>query len=198
MAQEIKFDSRNYRKHTDKNLNLIKKSLKECGAGRSILIDNQGEIIAGNATYQNAEKLGIPVKIIETDGKELIAVKRTDLNTTDEKRKKLALMDNSTADKVEWDLDNLSADFDLKDLAEFGLEDLQMLENAEADYPELPEGDGNGFEQMTFTLSNRQAQIVKDALEKAKKSNVYKYLNESENSNSNGNALFCIMEGYLQ
>ena len=128
MAQEIKFDSRNYRKHTDKNLNLIKKSLKECGAGRSILIDNQGEIIAGNATYQNAEKLGIPVKIIETDGKELVVVKRTDLNTTDAKRKKLALLDNSTADKVEWDLDNLSADFDLDNLAEFGIENLTEIE----------------------------------------------------------------------
>lgn len=136
MAQEIKFDSRNYRKHTDKNLNLIKKSLKECGAGRSILIDNQGEIIAGNATYQNAEKLGIPVKIIETDGKELIAVKRTDLQTTDEKRKKLALMDNSTSDKVEWDLDNLSADFDLKDLAEFGLEDLPQIETEQGEIVE--------------------------------------------------------------
>lgn len=136
MAQEIKFDSRNYRKHTDKNLNLIKKSLKECGAGRSILIDNQGEIIAGNATYQNAEKLGIPVKIIETDGKELIAVKRTDLKTTDEKRKKLALLDNSTADKVEWDLDNLSADFNLKDLAEFGLEDLPQIETEQGEIVE--------------------------------------------------------------
>lgn len=136
MAQEIKFDSRNYRKHTDKNLNLIKKSLKECGAGRSILIDNQGEIIAGNATYQNAEKLGIPVKVIETDGTELIAVKRTDLKTTDEKRKKLALMDNTTSDKVEWDLDNLSADFDLKDLAEFGLEDLPQIETEQGEIVE--------------------------------------------------------------
>lgn len=29
---EIKFDKRNYRKHNDKNKNLINKSLKECGA----------------------------------------------------------------------------------------------------------------------------------------------------------------------
>ena len=44
----IKFDKRNYRKHNDKNKQLINKSLKECGAGRSIVIDNEGEIIAGN------------------------------------------------------------------------------------------------------------------------------------------------------
>ena len=85
---EIKFDSKNYRKHDDRNLKLIKKSLKECGAGRSILLDAEGEIIAGNATYKTAKEANIPVKIIETDGKELIAVKRTDLKTEDKKRKK--------------------------------------------------------------------------------------------------------------
>ena len=94
----IKFDQRNYRKHNDKNKNLINKSLKECGAGRSIVIDNEGEIIAGNGIYEQAQKLGIKTKIIETDGSELVVVKRTDLATDDKKRKQLAVMDNSTSD----------------------------------------------------------------------------------------------------
>ena len=51
MGEDIKFDKKNYRKHNDKNKKLINKSLKECGAGRSILIDNQNEIIAGNGIY---------------------------------------------------------------------------------------------------------------------------------------------------
>lgn len=195
---EIKYDKHNYRKHDERNLNLIKKSLKECGAGRSILIDADGEIIAGNATYKTAQEANIPVKIIKTDGKELIALQRTDLSTQDKKRKQLALMDNTTSDKPNWDIDTISADFDLSELPALGLEDLETLESAESDFPDLPEGDGSGFEQMTFTLSNRQAQIVKDALAKAKNSNAYKYLNQEENSNSNGNALFCVMEGYLQ
>lgn len=136
---EIKFDSKNYRKHDDRNLKLIKKSLKECGAGRSILLDAEGEIIAGNATYKTAKEANIPVKIIETDGKELIAVKRTDLKTEDKKRKKLALLDNSTSDKVEWDLDNLSADFDLGELSEFGLEELsEVVEQGEVIEDEVP------------------------------------------------------------
>lgn len=138
---EIKFDKKNYRKHTDKNLNLIKKSLEECGAGRSILVDKNGEIIAGNATYQQAQAAKIPVKIIETDGKELVVVKRTDLDTEDEKRKKLALLDNSTSNQVEWDISNLTADFGLKDLASFGLEDLPqvVVEQAEIVEDEIPE-----------------------------------------------------------
>ena len=45
---KIKMDKRNYRKHNDKNKKLIKKSLDECGAGRSIVVDSEDEIIGGN------------------------------------------------------------------------------------------------------------------------------------------------------
>lgn len=118
--EEIKFDKRNYRKHNDKNKKLINKSLKECGAGRSILIDNQNEIIAGNGIYEQAQKLNIPVKVIETNGNELIAVKRTDLNTSDAKRVQLAIMDNSTSDSSEFDIDALRADFQASEINEWG------------------------------------------------------------------------------
>lgn len=119
---EIKFDKRNYRKHNDKNKKLIKKSLQECGAGRSIIIDNEGEIIAGNGVYEQAQKLGLKTKIVETDGSELVVVKRTDLKTDDEKRKALAVMDNSTSDTSEFDLELLTADFTVDDLSDFGIE----------------------------------------------------------------------------
>ena len=118
----IKFDARNYRKHNDKNKELINKSLAECGAGRSILIDNEDEIIAGNGVYEQAKALNIPVKIIETDGNELIAVKRTDLNTQDEKRKRLAVMDNSSSDTSEFDISLLQEDFEVPDLQEMGID----------------------------------------------------------------------------
>lgn len=115
---EIKFDTNNYRKHTDKNKNLIKKSLKKCGAGRSIVIDSEGEIIAGNGVYEQAKELNIPVKVIESDGSELIAIKRTDLKTSDKKRKEMAAFDNSTADGVTWKFFNLGKDFDLNKVTE--------------------------------------------------------------------------------
>lgn len=195
---EIKLDAHNYRIHDDKNLKLIKRSLKKLGAGRSILIDADGVIIAGNATYQTAQELGIPVETIKIDGSKVVALQRTDLHTQDKERKEMALMDNTTSANPNYDYGEIQTDFSTDELPELGIEDIQTLEGAEADFPQLPQGDGSGFEQMTFTLSNRQAQIVKDALAKAKNSNAYKYLNQEENSNSNGNALFCIMEGYLQ
>lgn len=118
---DIKFDKRNYRKHNDRNKDLIRKSLNECGAGRSIIIDSENEIIAGNGVYEQSQTLNMPVKIIETDGKELVVIKRIDLKTDDEKRKKLAIMDNSTSDSSEFDMELLQVDFEVNDLQDFGI-----------------------------------------------------------------------------
>lgn len=123
----ITYDKRNYRKHSDKNKELINKSLKECGAGRSIVIDNEDNIIAGNGIYEQAQKLGLKTKVIETDGSELVVVKRTDLQTDDAKRKQLAVMDNSTSDSSEFDFELLQADFDTEELEDWGLDvDFEM------------------------------------------------------------------------
>ena len=139
--EAIKMDKNNYRIHSAENKNLIKKSLEECGAGRSILIDNENEIIAGNGVYEQAKKLGIPVKVVETDGKELVVVKRTDLKTDDQKRKVLAVMDNTTSDSSEFDIEKLENDFggiELLDLGIEGIEDVMAGEDGE-DIPENSE-----------------------------------------------------------
>lgn len=130
---EIKFDKRNYRLHNDENKRVIKKSLKELGAGRSIVIDNDGEIIAGNGVYEQAKKLGIKTKIVETDGSELVVVKRTDLATGDDKRKKLALADNAASDTSEWADELLREDWTPEVLSDFGvkIKIRQLDENGE-------------------------------------------------------------------
>lgn len=190
---EIKFDKRNYRKHGERNKNLIEKSLKECGAGRSIVVDADGEIIAGNGIYEAAQKAKIPVREIETDGSELVVVRRTDLHTEDDKRKQLAIMDNSTSDSSEFDLELLQEDFDLDALNDFGVS-FDGLE-CETDFPELAAGDKSPFQQMTFTFADGQAEVVKSALEMAKdKEN---NLDNMGNQNSNGNALFLIVSEWI-
>ena len=141
MSNEIKFDRRNYRKHNDRNKELINKSLKECGAGRSIVIDNDNEIIAGNGIYEQAQKLGLKTKVIETDGSELVVVKRTDLQTDDARRKQLAVMDNSTSDSSEFDFELLQADFDTEELEDWGLDVDFAIEEEEKEVveDEVPE-----------------------------------------------------------
>lgn len=121
---ELKFDPKNYRIHGDKNKRLIQKSLVDCGAGRSILIDKEDCIIAGNGVYEQAQELGLKVRIIESDGTELIAIKRTDLKTEDARRKALALADNYTNDTSVFDMEAVMDDFtpDELDLWEFSID----------------------------------------------------------------------------
>ena len=119
---ELRFDHRNYRKHNDRNKKLIRQSLQELGAGRSIVADREGEIVAGNGVFEQAQKLKIPVRVIETDGTELIAIKRTDLGTEDPRRKKLALADNATSDSSEWEYETLAEDWDSETLQEWGID----------------------------------------------------------------------------
>ena len=70
--KDIKFDAKNYRKHSDSNKALIKKSIKETGLGRSVVIDSENELIAGNGVVSQLPE-GTPIKVVETDGSTLIA-----------------------------------------------------------------------------------------------------------------------------
>ena len=58
-----------------------RKSLRTFGAGRSILLDKNNKIIAGNKTTEGFASAGMEdVIIIETTGNELVAVKRNDID----------------------------------------------------------------------------------------------------------------------
>lgn len=172
MAEQIKFDKRNYRRHNDANKKIIRKSLEELGAGRSIVIDKEGEIIAGNGVYEQAEKLGLKTRVIETDGSELVVVKRTDLATADERRKKLALADNAASDMSDWDEELLREDWDAEVLADWGVAIGELPdESSIAELFEDAEGNGNNGEQHITILvpSDYDGEIesIKDAIRDA-------------------------------
>lgn len=96
-------DPRNARRHTERNIAMIADSIREVGAARSIVIDEDGVILAGNATVQAAAAAGIAgVRIIDVEGDELVAVRRTNLSPKQKAR--LALFDNRAAELAEgWD-----------------------------------------------------------------------------------------------
>ena len=111
----LQSDQKNARRRTDRSSTLIKESISRYGAARSIVIDEENRILAGNGTIEGAKAAGIKnVRIIETDGDEIIAVKRTGLSEED--KVGLALADNRTSDLSEWDqemLHQLSEEHDL-------------------------------------------------------------------------------------
>ena len=143
-------DHKNARKRTDQSAKLIQESLERYGAARSIVIDEDNRILAGNGTIEGAKAAGIKnVRIIETDGNEVIAVKRTGLS--EDEKVGLALADNRTSDLSDWDqemLRRLSEEHDLEpwfdqdDLNELlGVTELEPEEgNTDPDdVPETPE-----------------------------------------------------------
>ena len=91
-------DDKNFNKGTEFGNSLIEKSLRKFGAGRSVLIDKNNRIIAGNKTIENASAIGLDdVIVVETDGKKIVAVKRTDIDLDSKEGRELALADNQTS-----------------------------------------------------------------------------------------------------
>ena len=101
-------DDKNFNKGTEFGEHLMDESLRKFGLGRSILIDKNNRIIAGNKTAEKAADIGFDnVIIVETNGSSLVAVKRTDIDLDSAKGRELALADNATSKA------NLSFDTDL-------------------------------------------------------------------------------------
>lgn len=91
-------DGENFNKHTEFGQKLLEDSLRKFGAGRSILVDKDGNIIAGNSTTETAAAIGMEdVIVVPTDGKKLVVVQRTDLSLDSPEGRELALADNMTA-----------------------------------------------------------------------------------------------------
>jgi len=112
-------DNKNANRGTARGRKAVRDSLQKLGAGRSIVVDRNGRIIAGNKTAEGAKAAGLEnVITVETDGSQLVAVVRTDLDLDDPKARELAIADNRTAELgLEWDgpvLKDLAADLDLK------------------------------------------------------------------------------------
>jgi len=155
--EELVQDQHNFNKGTEEGARLMEKSFTELGAGRSILIDKDGHIIAGNKSQKAAMAAGIKkVRVIESDGTELIAVKRTDISIDSKEGRELALADNLTTQvNLAWDnveLASVAAEQGI-DLPDWGL-DPSDLETPEQKTPTNSELDVDGFEdKVKMTLS---------------------------------------------
>lgn len=102
---KLRPDDQNFNKGTEYGEHLMEKSLRKFGLGRSILLDRNNRIIAGNKTAGKAVELGFEdVLVVETDGSTLVAVKRNDIDLDSAEGRELALADNATSEaNLEWD-----------------------------------------------------------------------------------------------
>ncbi len=95
---DLTFDSKNINKGSEYGTALLAKSLQEVGAGRSVLADKNGVLIAGNKTVEAYGAAGnTKIRIVETTGDELIVVQRTDLDINSPTGAKMKILDNTVS-----------------------------------------------------------------------------------------------------
>lgn len=181
----------NSRTHSEEQVNQVASSIKEFGFTSPVLIDEQGGIIAGHGRVMAAKKLGLD---------EVPSIVLAGL--TEAQKKAYVIADNQLPLNAGWDIDTLRLevetlqefDFDLSVLG-FDSEVLDKLLDIElGELPMLPDGDRDPFQQKTFTLHDEQAQIIDDAILKAKTNPC---IDTGLNENSNGNAVAWICEQWL-
>lgn len=116
-------DPRNTRKHGPRNLGVIAGSLREFGAARGIVIDESGTVLAGNGVLAAAAEAGIQgIRVVESDGSEIVAVRVSHLSP--EAKARYAIADNRSAELADWDVDAIQRLLDEgADLDAFWLED---------------------------------------------------------------------------
>ena len=158
-------DDHNFNKGTEQGQQLMERSFRELGAGRSILLDKNGNIIAGNKSHEAARKAGIKkVRVIETTGDELVAVKRTDLDINSKEGREMALLDNLTTQvNLNWDdveLENMANQFDI-DMNEW---DMALPDIA--DPTEQPTTEAKDVKELKLVFTPEQYQFVLAQLRK--------------------------------
>ena len=135
---DLSLDPSNVRKHSRRNLDAIKASLRKFGQQKPIVVDAKGIVLAGNGTLTAAQELGwTEIEIMRT---ELIGVEAT----------AFAIADNRTSELAEWDeklrdvLQSLKAeDYPLEEIGfdenELGALLGDKVEDHENEWKEMPE-----------------------------------------------------------
>lgn len=118
----ISFDPANTRKHSRRNLDAIKASLRRFGQQKPIVVDAKGVVLAGNGTLAAATELGwSEIQIVRT------ALAGVDATA-------FGIADNRTAELAEWDdkLGDVLAALKAEDfpLAEIGFDEADLAELA--------------------------------------------------------------------
>lgn len=167
----------------------VAKSIREFGFRVPIIISSVNEIIAGHTRYKAAETLNFDtVPCIVADG------------LSPEQIRAFRLVDNKTAEISDWNNAALAKELEEIiaggiDLSEFGfdIDEFDVDFDALGDSFTLPDGDKANVEQMTFTFSSEQAELIRQAL-----SMIDETPETFGNENKNGNKLYEVVRQWRE
>lgn len=157
-------DPKNARRRTERSAAMIERSLSEFGAARSIVVDENGVVLAGNGTLEAAAAIGIDrVITVHADGNTLVAVQRSDL--TPRQKVELAIADNRGSDTSEFDgatLAQLLEDDPGLDLSPYWSDQEFRGLVAGLDPPAPPEVKGKALEvKLTFPSEGDRSRFLR-------------------------------------
>ena len=153
---------------------------------RPIVVDQDMMVLGGNMRLKASKDAGLKEVWVEiAEG------------LTDEQKKEFIVKDNVGFGEWEWDM--LANEWDSVQLAEWGLD---VWENEDDKEPEagfsLPDGDKSNLEQITYTLSSEQSNIIKEAIQEIKYTEEYQFVETFGNENGNGNALYLLVQQWVE
>ena len=202
---EIKPYDRNARTHSTEQVKQIMDAIKEWGFTNPLLIDEQGNLIAGHGRLEAVKQLN-KVDFKDEPILELPAIVVKGLS--DSQKKALIIADNQIALNAGWDYEVLalelkeleSVNYDLDLLAFDNVDDIlgEILDNENVDEiePKIAPAERESMATMNFLLSVEQSELIKDALKKAQSGGFD--LSDESNINKNGNALAFICREFLE
>jgi hypothetical protein len=164
----------------------LKASLQRFGAVDPAIVnihpDRKNIIVGGHQRLKTAQSIGwdtFPCVEVELD--------------RDKERELNIRLNKNTGG---WDYDSLANYFEVEELTDWGFTEKELFAFNDDDFGEdfdLPDGDKGDLEQITFTLSNDQAEHIKQAMADIKGTDDFKYCETFGNENSNGNAIYLIV-----
>lgn len=172
-------------RNNDSAVDAVAASIREFGWQQPIVVDKDGVIIAGHTRYKAARKLGLTeVPVVVAD------------NLTEEQIKAYRLADNKSGELAEWDFaaleEELAAISEI-DMSAFGFDARISPEDFDDSFF-LPDGDKPEIVQMTFTLHEKQKELIEYAMEL-----VGPEISETfGNTNKNGNALYEVVRQWAE
>lgn len=182
---QVKSNPNNPRVIKDDNFSKLVTSIKnfpEMLQIRPIVVNSDMVVLGGNMRLKACKEAGL---------KEVPIIKASELN--EDKQREFIIKDNISGG--EWDWEMIANEWDAEQLGEWGLDVPGFVVDADEmeDSFTLPDGEKTPFQQMTFTLADAQAEVIKNAIVDIKQTETYKFAETHGNENSNGNALYLIV-----
>ena len=150
-------DDHNFNKGTEQGQQLIERSFRECGAGRSVFIDKDNRLVGGNKAQKGFKAAGKKrVVIVDSDPDTLVAVRRKDVSLDSAEGRRMALLDNLTTQvNLAWDpseIEAVSSEIEGFDPSDYGID---LFDNTSSEEEPLPEEDDFGEGEKTEPVCQR-------------------------------------------